>query len=228
MALAPHWPPEASLRKVPLPPGLPGRGNALTRWLAWQQFRLRGWDIRGRFPEGVTRLVVIVAPHTSNWDMINGMAAQFALGIRFHFLIKAEWFRWPLVPLLRWLGAIPINRGAGSVTTQSIVNTFAQRDPFVMLITPEGTRAPVNQLKPGFFYIARVANVPLLVISYRYAEKQICLDGLIPAGDDFAALEAQLKAHFAPIKGLHGRFPAEAAVAEAAPSHEAGGSDNRK
>src|SRR5512142_1971763 len=83
---------------IPLvPPALPRRGNALSRWLGRRMLGAFGWRIAGAVPN-VPKLVAIVAPHTSGWDFPVGVVALFALGVRVTFLGKDALFRWPLDP----------------------------------------------------------------------------------------------------------------------------------
>ena len=65
----------------------------------------------GAFPD-LPRLVLIGAPHSSNWDGVWGLAAKIALGLDMRVLGKDQLFWWPLGPLLRRLGVIPVTAGA--------------------------------------------------------------------------------------------------------------------
>ena len=82
---------------------VPRRGNAFSRALGRLAMRAAGWRFEGTFPN-VPKAVIIVAPHTSNWDFPVGIAAKFALGIRATFLGKDTLFRWPFGSVMRWLG----------------------------------------------------------------------------------------------------------------------------
>ena len=55
--------------------------------------KILGWKIKGAMPAGLTKAVVIAAPHTSNWDFVIGRAGFHVLGIKkINFLIKKEIF----------------------------------------------------------------------------------------------------------------------------------------
>ena len=48
---------------------------------------LTGWKIVGKLPN-VKRIVVVCAPHTSNWDFIFGMIIVLGIDIKVKFLAK--------------------------------------------------------------------------------------------------------------------------------------------
>jgi len=93
-----------------VPPQMPQvKPNAFLRWLARCTLRMGGWKVTGTLPD-IPRLVFIIAPHSSNWDGLWGMAAKIALGMKVKVLGKASLFWWPLGPLLHKLGVIPLDR----------------------------------------------------------------------------------------------------------------------
>ncbi|MCU0617791.1 MAG: hypothetical protein MUD17_12025, partial [Gemmatimonadaceae bacterium] len=65
--------------------------RALGLWL----LQRAGWQFEGQMPD-VPKFVVIVAPHTSNWDFPIGLAAKWALGFDAHWWGKDSLFRGPL------------------------------------------------------------------------------------------------------------------------------------
>lgn len=107
----PSLPPvtQANILLQPSPPRMPRAHGRFGRWLGRTALRLTGWRLVGRLPDE-PKLVMIVAPHSSNWDGFLGFAAKFALGFDVRVLGKAQLFWWPLGPLLRKLGAIPLDR----------------------------------------------------------------------------------------------------------------------
>jgi 1-acyl-sn-glycerol-3-phosphate acyltransferase len=70
---------------------------------------LAGWRLDGAMPD-LKKFVIIVAPHTSNWDFPIGIAAKFALRLEVTFLGKDSLFRFPMGPLMRALGGMPVDR----------------------------------------------------------------------------------------------------------------------
>ena len=92
-----------------LPACAPRQGNALARAFGRAILRLGGWRVEGEFPD-LPRFVIIVAPHSSAWDAVWGIAAMLAMGVRITFLAKAEAFRGPLGWLLSRIGGVPVDR----------------------------------------------------------------------------------------------------------------------
>ncbi|HEX7635588.1 MAG TPA: hypothetical protein VF427_09960 [Noviherbaspirillum sp.] len=60
--------------------------------LAARALALLGWHVKFE-PLPGPRGVVIVYPHTSNWDVVLGLLAKWAVGIRFRWLAKNSLFR---------------------------------------------------------------------------------------------------------------------------------------
>lgn len=123
--------------------------------------RLIGWRIEGNLPDA-PKLVVIAAPHSSNWDFIIGVAVAFAMRLDARFLGKAELFRWPFGPIMRWLGGIPVDRNRPDGVVQDAVARFASSPNLLLGMAPEGTRKPVDRWKTGFHRIAFGAGVPIV------------------------------------------------------------------
>lgn len=181
------------------PEGWPRPGDQLprlrARWLApaaRSLLRLAGWRIVGRLPN-VPRMVIIVAPHRSNWDWVIGMLVIPALGIRVHWLAKHNLFKPGARRILKALGGIPVNRSAATTLVRQAAGRLRQADRFILAMAPEGTRKPVEKFKTGFYRIAHAAEVPILPIWFDYASRTIGLMDLFePTGDllsDVSALE---------------------------------------
>jgi 1-acyl-sn-glycerol-3-phosphate acyltransferase len=134
--------------------------------------RLFGWTVEGRFPDE-KKLVVVVAPHTSNWDFFIGIACVWAIGVRISFMIKRNAFKGPSGGVLKYLGGIPIDRAAAHGVVDQMVEAFERRDALVLAITPEGTRKKVESWKTGFYHIAERAGVPMLLVYFDYRRKVV-------------------------------------------------------
>ena len=154
---------------------LPKRGGKLLQRIGRFPLKLAGWQLEGDIPN-VSQIVIIAAPHTSNWDFVIGMAVVLALGLRLYWMGKHTLFRTPLAPLMYWLGGIPVNRHAARGAVNQIATEFKKRPQFILAIAPEGTRKQVTQWKTGFYYIALQASVPILPVTINYHKKavQIC------------------------------------------------------
>ena len=170
--------------------------------MAWWILRRSGWDIRGLYPDS-QRLILIAAPHSSYLDWYWGMLTQWALGVKFSFLIKSAFFVPPLGWFMRWLGGISVNRKRIRGVLPEMLSLFSGSEPRVLLITPEGQTKPVARLKRGFYQIALSADLPVFVISFRYEERVISLDGYVDLTGGFEAVEERLKIHYRHIRGRH-------------------------
>lgn len=141
----------------------------------------------------IPKAVIIMAPHTSNWDFIIGRLAFFLYKISPKIMIKKEAFK-PFVGfLLRWFGGIPVDRRHSQNTVKEITSCFQRYDRFHLLITPEGTRKRVNKWKRGFYFIAHNAGVPIFLGFLDYRKKEGGIGMMIePTGNfdaDFKIIE---------------------------------------
>ena len=179
-----------------VPPGIPRRGGPLTRAIGRAALRLLGWRVEGRIPD-LPKLVVIAAPHRSNWDFVVGLAAKFALGIDAHWLGKHTLFRAPFGALFRFWGGIPVDRRSSQDTVAAVVQRFASSDRLVLALAPEGTRTLGAPWKTGFWHIARNAGVPILPIAFDRPRRIIHFLPPLEARDlssDMRELEARYNA----------------------------------
>lgn len=172
--------------------------------------RALGWRIDGEIPN-LPRFVVIVAPHSSNWDFVVGAAAMFALDLRLSFLGKDTLFRGPLGPLMRAMGGIAVDRASSHGVVASAIGAFEEREQLVLAIAPEGTRKAVERLKSGFLHIARGAGVPILLATIDGASRAIRLGPLFePTADPHGDL-AHIERHYRGVRGWRAkRFPGHA------------------
>jgi 1-acyl-sn-glycerol-3-phosphate acyltransferase len=163
---------------------LPRRGNALTRGFARLVLRLLGWRLEIEAP-AVSRAIVIIAPHTSGWDFVFGMAAILALGLDVRWLGKHSLFRWPFDGFFRWFGGIPIDREHPQGAMVQIVHAFRQREQLVLALAPEGTRKRVDRWKRGFYVIAAHTGAPIIPAYIDYQRRIVGIHPAIhPTGDE--------------------------------------------
>ncbi len=189
----------ASVNIPLLPPSAPHMGNGFTRWVGRSLLRILGWNLRGEFPDE-PKLVVALAPHTSNWDFFVAFAALMATGVRVSYLMKKEAFIWPVGKFfMRW-GGIPTDRSAAGDTVDQIAQWYREHSKVWVAITPEGTRGKVDRWKTGFLRIAYSAQVPVLLIAWDYPGKTMVVDQCWPVtGDidvDLEAMQAYINAHY--------------------------------
>lgn len=181
---------------------MPTRGNLITESLGRIVMWMLGWSIQGKFPDR-DKLVVIVAPHTSNWDFLIGMAAMLSIRLSASWLGKHTIFFWPLSGLLRWLGGIPIDRSLQKGTVDQIVDLFHSRKQLVLGLSPEGTRKKTEKWKTGFYQIALQAGVPILPISFDYSRKVVGIGPLLTPGGDLEKDLHAIGTYYSNIKAKH-------------------------
>ncbi|MCF0192557.1 MAG: 1-acyl-sn-glycerol-3-phosphate acyltransferase [Prevotella sp.] len=170
------------------------------KFFSWLFYKVGGWksELTVDFPD---KYILALAPHTSNWDFILGELFCLAEGVRIGFMMKKEWFFWPLGSFFRRLGGIPVYRDKKTSMTQAVADAAKRADKFALCITPEGTRKPVKDWKKGFYYIAYNAEIPILLISADYEKKLIsCKKQIVPTGD-FDTQIQEIKAYFKGVKG---------------------------
>lgn len=183
---------------------VPRRGSRLLPWVGRAVLALLGWRIVGEVPN-VPKFVIAVAPHTSNWDFVVGVAAMFALDFRLAFLGKHTLFAPPFGAAMRWLGGIPVDRTSPHGIVAESVAGFAAVEQRVLVVAPEGTRRKVARYKPGFLHIARGAEVPVVMAALDYGRRQVALGPWFTPGPDTDADLDRVMAHFAPIRGKRAR-----------------------
>ena len=165
--------------------------------------KLMGWKVLGELPKD-KKYLLVVAPHTSNWDFIVGLFTGFKHGVKIHFIAKNQLFFFPLGLILRALGGFSIDRSKKNNNVEKIVALFESQDAFRLTITPEGTRGPVTRWKEGFYYIAVKAKIPLVFVGLDYPSKEVRIsEPFWPTGDINKEFP-QVLDYFRPIQG---RYP---------------------
>ena len=161
-----------------------------------------GWkaEVDQPIPE---KCILCVAPHTSNWDFFIGKVYYTALGRTSNFLMKKEWFFWPLGPLFRRMGGIPVERSKKMSLTDQLAQRAMESSHFSLAVTPEGTRSRNPQWKRGFYYIALKAQLPILLYGLDFGTKTIvCKRTLVPSGNVDADMRV-IADYFSHFKGKH-------------------------
>lgn len=170
------------------------------KFFSWVLYSLMGWkkDVTEEHPD---KYIICLAPHTSNWDFMMGHLYAKAEGLKANFLMKKEWFFWPLGPIFRKMGGIPVFREKNTSMTDTLSEIAIKSDEFRLTITPEGTRSPVKDWKKGFYFIAHKANIPILLYGLDFEKKVIsCTKTVRPSGD-FDKEIIEIKEYFRGMKG---------------------------
>ena len=176
--------------------------NTVLRTFSVAFLKLTGWKIVGQLPADARKSVFIAAPHTSNWDLPYTLMVAFALRLNIYWMGKAQIFRWPFGPLMRWLGGVAVQREQANNLVAASVQALQNSDgPVQLVVPPEGTRSKVRYWKTGFYYIALGAQVPIVMSFMDYGNKVSGLGpAFLPTGDIEADMVA-IKAFYAPFKG---------------------------
>lgn len=164
-----------------------------------------GWKIDESTPTNVNKAVVVMGPHTSNWDFIIGKIAFAHYKVNGKFLIKKELFFPPLGWLLKYMGGIPVDRKRKNINIiEQAVKYFEENEKCYMVFTPEGTRSYSPNWKKGFYNIAQSANVPIYIGYIDYKKKIGGFHSLFePTGD----VDADIRYIKTILSDFEGRFP---------------------
>ena len=170
------------------------------KFFSWVLYSLMGWkkDVTEEHPD---KYIICLAPHTSNWDFMMGHLYAKAEGLKSNFLMKKEWFFWPLGAFFRSIGGIPVYRGKHTSMTDALAETARNTPHFRLCVTPEGTRSLNPEWKKGFYFIALKANIPILLYGLDFERKLIeCKHVIVPTGDVEADMK-KIKSYFKDFKG---------------------------
>ena len=175
----------------------------MIQWLAKTIYHLIGWKVVGRYPREIKKKVLVVAPHTSSWDVPVGLLVKVWLKMDdVTFYAKKELFTGLQGRFLRFMGAAPVDRGKNNNLVGQVLSDFKNKDHHTILITPEGTRRKVAKFKTGFYYMANKADVPIIPIIFDFEEKAIkFLEPYYTSGD----LEKEVKEIEDIFRGVPGK-----------------------
>ncbi|WP_189408178.1 1-acyl-sn-glycerol-3-phosphate acyltransferase [Alteromonas halophila] len=176
--------------------------NWLSRFSAWVLFR-RGWRAEGNLANR-RKLIISIAPHTSNWDFFVGLFVLFTLRLKISFFGKHSLFIPPIGGLLRFIGGIPVERSKAHGMVGAIAEKIRAAETMVLVLTPEGTRKPVFPWRSGFIQIARAAQVPVQLVGFDYKKKTIVFGPVIEQVEN---VEQQMQTVYAFYARVCGKFP---------------------
>ena len=184
------------------PPGSAGPPTrpTLSQRLARSLLAAAGWRAVYEPLPGPKGLV-IVYPHTSNWDFIVGVLYKFAVGLPAHWVGKDTLFRWPLGPVFRRIGGIPVNRSRSSGFVRSLLDEFKRRDTMWVALAPEGTRSHADHWKSGFYRIAVAAGRPVGLGYIDYGTRTLGIDTYVTLSGDQEADMQRLRSFYADKRG---------------------------
>jgi 1-acyl-sn-glycerol-3-phosphate acyltransferase len=200
----------------------PGRvqlqGSRLARWV----LGLFGWTVRF---DGLPALqgVMVVYPHTSNWDFIVAILAKWAVGLQLKFWGKDTLFQVPVFGRwMRWVGGVPVRRSAPQGVVTQVVDSIAQARAaqrlFWLGLSPEGTRQRTPGWRSGFYQVALRGQLPLGVVRLDYRKRVVDATAFIDLSGDAQADLARIAEL---LDGTLGKNPALASPIQLVPARSA-------
>ena len=166
----------------------------------WVKFK--GWEFQGE-PDRRRKMILIGAPHTSNWDFIYMVIASFQKNLKLFWMVKDSVFKSPLGPLANWTGGIPIERSASHNMVDQMIKLFNESEDLVLVNAPEGTRSKKDRWKTGFYYIALGAKVPIQMCSVDYPKKTVIFGPTIEPSGDIKADFKIIADYYSQFEGKH-------------------------
>jgi len=177
--------------------------SPLLRLVSNSIMRLAGWRVDGNVP-GLSKFIIIGAPHTSNWDFILFLGIVFRLKINVSYMGKVELFRSPIGWFFYYCGGIPVDRSKSTGLVEQTVEACQKAEHFILVIAPEGTRHGVKEWKRGFYHIAKGAEIPIVLAKVDGRLKTVHVGQVFYPTED---METDMKAIQDSFKGLVGIRP---------------------
>lgn len=175
------------------------------RWLAKLiYFKILGWKVVGNTnfsQDTVKKSVIIAVPHTSWHDFYMGVLLRKISNVKTNFVGKKELFKWPFGYYFRAIGGKALDRTSGQNKVEAIAKLFEEEDEFRLTLAPEGTRKKVDQWKTGFYYIAKAANVPIIMFTLDFKNKQNKISEPFYPTDNVEADFKFMKSFFKDVEG---------------------------
>lgn len=165
--------------------------------------KIIGWKITGFDISKISKCVCAVVPHTSFWDFPIGLLARGFLRTNIMYVGKQELFKGIVGWFLRITGGIPVKRGVKTSFVEDVAALFEERDELRIALAIEGTRKQVTFFKSGFYRIATLAKVPVVLVKFDYANKEVHFGEPYLASDDKKAEMEKVESYFKGVMGKH-------------------------
>ena len=185
-----------------LGPLTPQRGNVLTRALGRALLAGYQWRVKGKM-HNAPKFVMVLAPHTSLWDLYLPVATMLAVGFRSSWLVAAALTFWPLGTFIRWLGGIPVHRSTSHSLVSQIVKEFNDNDSLVLTLSPEWKLSKVIKWKTGFWHIAVQAGVPIQLVSLDYGKRVTEFGPVIEPSHSIEADMERIQNYYKSVQAKH-------------------------
>lgn len=175
-------------------------------WRKFCAFALRklGWTV-GEPVAPDPKAIILGVPHTSIWDFVISYLYYTSVGGNIKVMIKASAFFWPLGPILRKLGGVPMDRSNPTRIMVSTIHAMNDAETFHLALSPEGTRKAVSRWKTGFHVIARKTGASVYLGYFDWGRKRVGRGQKFEISDDAQADIAKIQAIYEEmdLSGLH-------------------------
>ncbi len=159
-----------------------------------------GWKVASSFPD-LEKSVIIFAPHTSYWDGFYGKLLFMQLNINYKFLSKKEFFKFPLNYFFKAFGSIPVSQNKEYIN--EVVSFFDKSKNLHIILSPEGILAKTDHWKKGYYYMAKGANVPIIVGYIDYKKKEVGIKGIIKNIEDMKETMIEVSRLYKDVNAKH-------------------------
>ena len=163
---------------------------------------LTGWKIQKNFPYHLDKCVLIVAPHTSAWDFVVGLAIRSVRHLEYvKYLGKDSLFKGPFAFIFKNTGGFPVDRFNKHNMVDQVVGLFNSHEKFVLALSPEGTRKKTERLRTGFYHIAKNVGVPIVMVGLDFGKKEVTFAEPFYTTNNEAEDFKKIISFFAPLQG---------------------------
>lgn len=186
----------------------------LLYWIARLYARVFGWKVVGEVPPD-PKMIGIIAPHTSNWDVFMMYVMAYNMRIRANWLVKDSVFKGPLAWFFRKMGGIPVDRSKAHNLVDQVADIIRGNEHIYLAIAPEGTRRKTDHWRTGFYWIAQKAGIRFICMYIDYEKKETGFGPIIdPSGDIHADFEI-IKEFYSRVTPKHPELRSEMVIRSA-------------
>ncbi len=178
------------------------RCNGFAHWLGKTIIKVTGWKVEGGVPNSRS-MIIIAAPHTSNWDLFFLLGAAYSFRLSIHWLMKQSVFVPIVGPFLAYLGGIPVDRSKSNNLVKDLAERINTSEGLTLVVPPSGTRGYTDYWKTGFYRIALEANIPIVCGYLDYPNKIAGLGLSFTLSGDMTADMDKIRTFYAPMIGRH-------------------------
>ena len=200
----------ASTKRFGRPAPYRGIGSEIVHLLCGFYLWLGGWRLLDDWPPD-RKMVVLAAPHTSNWDGFDMLAVAGWYRVKLSYMGKKSLTTGPLGWLVKRSGCVPVERSTSNDVVSQMRAAFDAADSLFLAIAPEATRSRNTDWKSGYYHIAHSAGVPLLMSVLDYGKRTVRLAGPLATSGDYAA---DLPKILVPYATAEGRRPGQFGMPE--------------